>query len=510
MPQSETSVVVVDEALSSSPHVFAPDANLVVRAAPALAMLVVTIWVCIVLATSSGQLGDHFEQFTWAHSLQWGYHKHPPLPTWMLATLIAVLGPSVWSAQLLAWLCTLGTAFFTHRVARILFGDAVAALAVLLWGLQHAFSSRAALFNHNTVLMLTISITAWCLLRALQKDERAARWWLATGVAAGLSLLAKYQALVPLAGMLVAVFLSRDAATPAARRGLLLAVVTALLIVMPHLLWVLDDHFTTLEYATQQGHHPSVADLALSIASFLAQQLRMILPALLLCGALLLLPGAHGVETAVGGREPARRRAWLLGLVGVPLALTVLTAPLFGLLLQNHWGYQALQFFGLWLAWRIRPRIVAAGPAWIGAALLVQSVFMAVTVLAGDPLINGHRHDRHYPAQQLADSVRTAWRDDSLCPLKIVVGPTFEAGIVSVYSGGRARVLEDGDFANSPWISPADLERSGAAYVATDPARLPTKGVASTGYFDAPRLSADVENRVYWAIVPPLTCSGEP
>ncbi|MBC7716569.1 MAG: glycosyl transferase, partial [Pseudorhodobacter sp.] len=27
---------------------------------------------------------DNIEQLTWVRSLQWGYYKHPPLPTWLL------------------------------------------------------------------------------------------------------------------------------------------------------------------------------------------------------------------------------------------------------------------------------------------------------------------------------------------------------------------------------------------------------------------------------------------
>ena len=143
MPQSESSIVV-EEVISLPSTEVAHDATVVVRTAPTLALLIVIVWVGVILATSSGQWGDHFEHFTWAHSLAWSYHKHPPLPIWVLGRLITALGPAVWSAQLLALLCTLGTAFFTHRVARILFGDAVAALGLLLWELRHAPRTKAA------------------------------------------------------------------------------------------------------------------------------------------------------------------------------------------------------------------------------------------------------------------------------------------------------------------------------------------------------------------------------
>jgi 4-amino-4-deoxy-L-arabinose transferase-like glycosyltransferase len=502
--------VVDGELLLEASEAAAASSSIVARAVPWLAVLIVAGWATFVVGTSSGQWGDHFEQFVWAQSLQWGYHKHPPLPTWLLAALTGAVGPAVWSAEALAVACTLGTAFFTYRIARMLLGNAAATLALLLWGLQHAFSARAVLFNHNTVLMLMTSITTWALLHAVRNDRRAALWWLATGAAAGLSILAKYQALVPLAGLLVALLVSGDLATRPARRGLVLAAAVAVLVVSPHLRWLLDDHFTAIAYAAQEGQSLNSSERAMSMASFLAQQLRMLFPSLLLCGLLLILRGPRGGARQAEGRQLARQRSWLFGLVGLPLALTVLTAPLLGLQLQNHWGYQATQFASLWLAWRLRPHAVAAGASWIVAALLVHFAFLSAAALSDPPPVNGKRHDRHYPAQALADAVLQDWRDDTQCPLAVVVGPSFEAGIVSVYSGGRAKVLEDGDFAKSPWLGPADLGKHGAIYITKELAHLPSKGVTKIGFYDAPPLSLATENRVYWAIVPPQTCASGP
>ena len=38
---------------------------------------------------------DGAEQFVWAFSLENGYWKHPPLPSWILHGLMEVFGPSV-------------------------------------------------------------------------------------------------------------------------------------------------------------------------------------------------------------------------------------------------------------------------------------------------------------------------------------------------------------------------------------------------------------------------------
>ena len=468
----------------------------------------VAMWALVGVGFSSAQWGDHFEQFIWAHSVQWGYHKHPPLPTWLLALAIELFGPSVESARTLAVVCVLGTGLFTYLVARELFDRPTAALSLLFWGLQHPFSQRCYLFNHNTVLMLTISAVVWCVIRALRAPA-SVRWWLAVGALAGLSLLSKYQAIVPLVGVLLAVWLSGELCSTAVRRGMVLAAAVAMAVVTPHIGWVVQHHLSTLEYATQQGHSLSWFDRGFNVVSFIAQQLRYLLPALVLASLVLYISRRESAGVAVDPAPLARRqRAWLLGLIAFPFLATLLTGPLLGLRLQNHWGYQALQFAGLFFAWRLRNYLGTTKLTWLVLALAVHSASLALALqlARSGPLLGSEgRQDARYPAQQLADAIRHDWQDDTPCPLAFVVGPPFEAGSVSVYNGGTAAVLEDGDFDKSPWISPSELERMGAVYLAAKPSELPSHGVTRIGSLDV-SVAFPVQTRVYWAVMPPLGC----
>jgi hypothetical protein len=471
---------------------------------PVLAIVFVLAW-SFAAASWSGQWGDHFEQFVWAHGVEWGYHKHPPLPTWMLAGTIAAFGPWSGWAVVLASLCSLGTGFFTYRIARELLGHPAAVLALIFWGLQQPFSSRAHLFNHNTVMMLMVSATAWCLLKTL-KSPTLLRWWAATGVLAGLAMLAKYQAAIPLAGLVVAAWLSGELRSRPCRVGLSITALLAVSVFAPHVAWVLEHDLTTLAYAAQEGRSSSALERAWNVATFLAQQLRLLLPALLFAGLLVVLPRtASGGPTDEPGPDAKRRRAWLLGLVGFPLFVTVLTGPVLGVALQNHWGYQALQFASLWLSWRMGRKGLPAHPGWLALPILLHAVFIGLA-FSPSMMDRGSRKDASYPAQKLADAVRHDWQDDTSCPLSYVVGPTFEAGIVSVYNGGTAAVLEDGAYLKSPWIDRTRLRQMGAVHLAASPSDLPSHGVTRTGYLDVRSASPAPRDRVYWAIVPPETC----
>ena len=478
----------------------------------ALALALVAMWVLVPAGLNPGQWGDNFEQFVWAHSLEWGYYKHPPLPTWVLAALIAVLGPSPAWTYLLAALCTAGTAFFTYRIAGRLLPSGLLGLTMLLWGLQQAFSMRAQVYNHNTVMMVAVSGAAWCVFQAVASRSRG--WWLAAGLAGAAAMLSKYQAIVPLAGLVVGLLLTGELTRRDSRRGLLLAIAMLALLLTPHLAWMIRHDFATLRYASQGGHAVPWTELGLSMVSFVAQQVRLLFPALLFAVLLWLLPGLRSVPATApvsGSAESPDlqrwRRSWFVALIAFPVAITLLTCPTFGLKLQNHWGFQCLQFVALWLAWSMRGLARRPAVKVVAIALTVQLVAMGWQV--GSTLIDrqgaGRRDDPHYPAQALSKAVQADWSRLTTCPLKIVVGPSFEGGMISTYLAKPPKVLEGGDFRKSPWVQADELHAAGAVYVSTDPADLPEHAVM----VDSMAIHVGVNaggGRIYWAVVPPPFC----
>ena len=51
------------------------------------------VWLLQIDSSSLTAPKDNLEQLTWVHSLEWGYYKHPPLPTWLLSVPVHLFGP---------------------------------------------------------------------------------------------------------------------------------------------------------------------------------------------------------------------------------------------------------------------------------------------------------------------------------------------------------------------------------------------------------------------------------
>lgn len=73
------------------------------------------LWLTTLVSTSVSPPADNIEQMLWVQSLQWGYYKHPPLPTWLYWIPIKLFGPQVWTTYLMAALANLASiALFWH------------------------------------------------------------------------------------------------------------------------------------------------------------------------------------------------------------------------------------------------------------------------------------------------------------------------------------------------------------------------------------------------------------
>ncbi|MGZ5269387.1 MAG: glycosyltransferase family 39 protein [Ramlibacter sp.] len=433
------------------------DGLLSLPAALLAACLTVAAWVVLAACMNHSQLHDSLEQFVWGQSLEWGYWKHPPLTSWLMWGALKVLGPTPFATYVLGAVLTMATIACTVRLAQLLAGREVAVLTALLLVLHYGLTRRAQVYNHNTVLLACSAAMALAVLHAVRADRR--RDWLLAGLAAGLAMLAKYQAVVPIAGALLAIVLAGDAR----RRlpGVLLATAVALALFLPHVVWTMQRGFETVHYATSymngQGAHGGGRSLGV-----LAMQLKYFLPAI---GFALLLWAAagRGRPAAAAAPWPAEQRAWVAGLVLLPV-LVLAGAVAAGVRVQSHWGLQATQFLLVPAAMLLHRRFGPWGRRHAWVWLAVQALALGIYVAQGAGGLHEPRHARdvrNVDAADISRQVLAQWQASTRCELRYLSGPVALAGMVSAYSHRTLRVLEDGDSRKSPWIDRDDMRARG-------------------------------------------------
>ena len=175
--------------------------------------------------------------------------------------------------------------------------------------------------------------------------------WMLLGFALGLALWAKYFVVVLAAPLALFLLFDRDARKALATPGPWIALAVALLVMAPHLLWLVRNDFLPFAYASARAA-PSrgLLDHVLHPVIFAAGQLGFLLPALLIAAALAWpRPKADEAAAGVAAKADAFDRRIVTLLAFGPAAITIALSALTGRGAIAMWGYPLWLFLGVWI-----------------------------------------------------------------------------------------------------------------------------------------------------------------
>jgi len=514
------------------------------RAFAAFLALHFAVWTALPALLYANLPLDLIEALIYGRQWQLGYDKLPPLPWWLVEIAHRLFGVDA-AYYALAQASVVIAFALVFATARPLVGAVGALFAVLIIDGMHYFQYTAVKFNHDVIQLPFWALAGYALLAALTRGRL--RHWALLGVAFGGALWAKYFVVILAVPYVLFVLLDPRARRALATPGPWLALIVALIVTAPHLIWLYQTDFLPFAYAS----HRATAvrgwfDHVLHPAAFAASQVFFLLPSLFIAGALFWpkqksapLPlvgrgwgrGSRGKVASVddptsppdppplpppqGGREidSFERRIVTLLAFGPGLAMIALTA-VSGRGAVAMWGYPLWLFIGLWIVMVARSsfdadRIGRVVAAWAAVFVIFIGVFVADYAVL--PFIDHRYRAVLFPGDALGASLTQRFHDATGVPLRYVIGTMWDGGNLAHYSPDQPQVLIDGAPARAPWIDLADLRKNGAVVVWTqgDPAKLPAQfaNVAADATigapFDLPMRGGPGAVHVGWAILKP-------
>ncbi|HZC56724.1 MAG TPA: glycosyltransferase family 39 protein [Xanthobacteraceae bacterium] len=461
---------------------------------------------------------DLIEALTYGREWQLGYDKLPPLPWWLVEITHRLLGTDA-AYYALAQACVVIAFVFVFATARPLVGAAGALVAVLIIDGMHYFQYTAVKFNHDVVQLPFWAMAGYALHAALKRGRLG--HWVLLGAAFGGALWAKY--FVVVLAVPYALFLlfdpqaRRTLTTPGPVPGPWLALIVALLIASPHVVWLVQTDFLPLAYAS----HRATAvhgwlDHVLHPAAFTASQVFFLLPSLFIAAALFWprpktapLPGVQQPDRI----DPFDRRIVTLLAFGPGVAMIALTA-VSGRGAVAMWGYPLWLYVGLWIVMAARvsfdaDRMMRIVTAW--ATIFVLFVIVFIANYAVLPFIDHRYRAVLFPGDALGTALTQRFHAATGAPLSYVIGTMWDGGNLAHYSPDQPQVLIDGAPPRAPWIDLNDLRQKGAVVVWTggDPAQLPAQFAAIApdatvgAPFDLPMRRGGGAVHVGWGVVKP-------
>ena len=269
---------------------------------------------------------DESYMVTAGRSLQLGYFDHPPAAWWLAwgaAHLTGSEAPLVVRLPFIA-LFALST-WLMYRLGEAIADERAGLWAAVLLNLSPVFGvTTGSWVLPDGPLDCALLGTGLSLVRAL--DRGAPRWWLATGLCAGLALFAKYSAILTIAGGLVFLLSSRRHRHWLVRPEPWLAALLALLVFSPVLLWNATHGWASITFQGERA---------------VGAHLHPFAPIVTLAGeALFVLPWIWlpmmAVFIASIRRGPTEWRSWLICCLAAP--------PIVAFALVSAWSGQRVLF----------------------------------------------------------------------------------------------------------------------------------------------------------------------
>lgn len=420
------------------------------------------IWLLHLNAVALTAPIDDLEQLIWVRSLEWGYYKHPPLPTWILAPFVTVLGYHVFTVYLLGAITNCLALLVFWDLLRRIYQERFAWVGLLAASCITFYCFRMYYYNHNVVMFLLVVLTASIFYRALISSRVI--WWLLLGVTGAAGMLTKYQYALVLAPMIYIYIRQRYWQQSEINRGLLISFLLALALWMPHLMWLIQTPDNPLTYAahTSLGAHFSIGKSIQWSALWLVDLVfNRSVPGIIFVGICYFL---FKKEPWVTDQENTFGNSYLVAWGLWPILMMFCMGVFAGVDVQLQWGTA----FAIWvipvvmLMAKLDRRTLEKTP-WqtVGVAYLV--VQLILSYVSFDKSAFGFHPSGHWnnmPSKQWASELAEA-RKEIGGPIRIISGGYTVAGAIAMQLPERPKVLIDGNLAISPWISQEEIDQGG-------------------------------------------------
>jgi 4-amino-4-deoxy-L-arabinose transferase-like glycosyltransferase len=425
----------------------------------------VALWTLACGLSHSAPDLDGMEELVWASSLELGYTKHPPLPTWLMHVFTQILGRPVWLTFFVGQLTSALALWFLWLLGKDLTTARNAFIVVLIGSTNLYFSLRGTIFNHNTAQLWSIIASTWLFYRAVTYQHT--RYWVWLGIVAGLSMLTKYSAVIQFFAFFMFALSQGVLAQRSTWKGIGWAALAFGVVMLPHFLWLVSSQFAPFMYADEALQAGGRARALTLILRFTLDQLARLSPMIVVWLGWWIwrhrTQPRHEAGTTVIKDPPLANgmsrwnRSFLLWVGLTPFLSTVLVSALLGTRLTASWASTFFVLYSFYFLWILKGD---ADTVKRQITIIVVAVHLLLAVgygVARGPLAwhTGRDSRSVFPGPEIAAEMNRIWREHvPSVPLRLVASDTWLGGNIAIHSSPQTQVLIEGRFSESPWLNP--------------------------------------------------------
>ena len=219
---------------------------------------------------------DEAQYWAYGQELAWGYFSKPPLVGAVIRLTTDLAGDTLFALRIASPVAHALIGWLIFLTARRLFDGRTGFWAALAYTLAPGVGVSSMIVSTDPVMMVFWALALYAFVRA---ERGEARWWIVTGAAIGIGMLAKYTIIAFAIGLLLYTLFSAETRR---WRGLAITFGVAALAVSPNLIWNAQNSFATITHVAEDAAPGGTVFNPDKLAEFMGAQLGVIGPVVFL------------------------------------------------------------------------------------------------------------------------------------------------------------------------------------------------------------------------------------
>ena len=386
------------------------------------------LWTLIPTISNTNLPLDTIEALAWGSNLDWGFNKHPPFSAFAVEFFYIVFGNNDWAYYFLSQIFVITAFYFVWKFSYLILEDRLyALLAVLILSSIYFYNFTTPEFNVNVSQLPFWALTVYFFWKGINFNKK--NDWIFFGFFSALGFLSKYLFIYILLSFFI-FFILNFKRYKKSIKNYLLSILISLILLFPHLTWLIDNNFITIFYGLNRSE---ILDFNLinhlkNPSIFLLKQLIILLPFLLM---IFTIVKKFKIRVNVNNKKTL----FLISINLIPILLMLITSAFTGAKIRTMWMTPFYLFLGTLFLIIFKKQIELKKIRKFYYIFLFFFILSPATYLGISLVDKTKRTD--YPGKEISRLVQNKWDDNFINEIKIVIGDEWSAGNLSYHLYSR-------------------------------------------------------------------------
>ena len=390
------------------------------------------VWTLVPTITNNNLPLDIIEALAWGSNLDWGFNKHPPGSAFFPELFYQIFGSQDWAYYFLSQIFVVISFFVVFKFAEEIFKNKILSLtSVLLLEGIYFYNYTTPEFNVNVCQLPFWSLTVYFSWKVLNQKKIDIKDCILIGIFAAIGFLSKYLFVYLLVAIdflfLYIIFIKKEKKFD---YKYLISFVVFLVLLVPHLIWLIDNDYITVTYGlgrTGLENSNFLNHLTFPLI-FLVKQIGILLPFLIMSFFLI-----TKFKFKINLKD--RKLLFLIFTNLVPIGLMFLTSMILGAKIKTMWMVPFYLFIGVLIVYVFQAQINLKKLNSFFTVFLILFIFSPFAYAYVSLSKTNKRTD--YPGKEIAQKIQLEWNQNFEDSINVVLGNEWDAGNLSYHLNSR-------------------------------------------------------------------------